>query len=629
MFVVKMPSTREYNAYRYLYSNADGDNAFASAETVLRFWQRNKQTLYKMLGEEHILTKKVTFERPRSELYADLEEMKREHRGFIYQYNEKVDALYPYQGYLWDLYDDDGNEILNEQKLLIQKKRDALMNMLSANAMIDNITSYAFDVEINKKKIVIPKGMKMMKALGKICEAMGLTEDFEAYRIAHSQVLNQKFLTGELCLSIHPMDYATASDNNQGWSSCMSWKESGCYRMGTVEMMNSPYVLCAYLKSEKNEMTFQDCVPGSETKGEMLKWNSKKWRAWIVVDEDIILCNRQYPYDNDAIATMAVEWARELAISNLGWDSYSIVDEHDIEAAGFEFWTNYMYNDIGCDHISCFNPDIEYGQKSINFSGEAVCQWCGEEIGYDDNYRDDNANAVVCDTCRQVYRCDECGRDITGCEEEYVDPDTGERLCADCYYERFVYCEVCQEYHRRDDSYNVTIPMNTVLHGTLLWDIAKRQDVRDYIGYPWSYHEGRDFSQLLRALRDSYEINICWDCLKEMGIDPDEDFISGNMRKYMYWCSSTENTFYHDVLDASKLSYEQFCKLVEWQTNPKYLRFPEQEEIQRKLFENYKTRVADLRLRYEVNNGSTYGMDGEEFKTMAGEYTAKAYALMA
>ena len=74
-------------------------------------------------------------------------------------------------------------------------------------------------------------------------------DEWEEIRLAHSQIFNTNKMTGTLCLSIHPLDYATASDNDNGWSSCMSWRDDGCYRMGTVEMMNSPMVICAYFAS--------------------------------------------------------------------------------------------------------------------------------------------------------------------------------------------------------------------------------------------------------------------------------------------------------------------------------------------------------------------------------------------
>jgi hypothetical protein len=100
-------------------------------------------------------------------------------------------------------------------------------------------------------KVTITLGMKFMKALGKVVEAYNLDQEmFEEFRIAHSQILNDKKLSGRLCLSIHPLDYMTMSDNESDWGSCMSWREGGCYRRGTVEMMTSPVVVVAYLKSE-------------------------------------------------------------------------------------------------------------------------------------------------------------------------------------------------------------------------------------------------------------------------------------------------------------------------------------------------------------------------------------------
>ena len=48
--------------------------------------------------------------------------------------------------------------------------------------------------------------------------------------------------------------------------------DEGSYRLGTVEMMNSPMVICAYL-SGKNQMDING----------VYEWNSKKWRAWAIV----------------------------------------------------------------------------------------------------------------------------------------------------------------------------------------------------------------------------------------------------------------------------------------------------------------------------------------------------------
>ena len=92
------------------------------------------------------------------------------------------------------------------------------------------------------------------------------------------------------------------STNDYNWNSCMDWTGSGEYRRGTVEMMNSPMVICAYLKSDVQQMHFNG-----------YEWPSKKWRAWIVVNKDAILCNRNYPYTNDNLAKVSFKVSPFLA----------------------------------------------------------------------------------------------------------------------------------------------------------------------------------------------------------------------------------------------------------------------------------------------------------------------------
>ena len=41
------------------------------------------------------------------------------------------------------------------------------------------------------------------------------------------------------------------SDNDYGWDSCMGWMNEGEYRLGTVEMMNSPCIVVAYIDGEE------------------------------------------------------------------------------------------------------------------------------------------------------------------------------------------------------------------------------------------------------------------------------------------------------------------------------------------------------------------------------------------
>ena len=145
-------------------------------------------------------------------------------------------------------------------------------------------------------KLTVPTGCKPVKMLGKINQLMfHLDESFENFRLAHSRILNSTKLHGQLCISIHPLDYMTMSDNDCDWDSCMSWKNEGSYRLGTVEMMNSPSVVVAYLESS---------TPMWLPKG---VWNNKKWRCLFIVTPDVITSVKGYPYNSNALNAIVIE----------------------------------------------------------------------------------------------------------------------------------------------------------------------------------------------------------------------------------------------------------------------------------------------------------------------------------
>ena len=180
----------------------------------------------------------------------------------------------------------------------------------------------------------------LLAATTNINSAVGFAteEEYEAFRIWHSMLFNSAKMTGNLCLSIHPLDYITMSENDEGWSSCMNWHDEGCYRRGTIEMMNSKYVLVAYVKSENNEIYM----------GNDNHWNSKKWRSLFYLDKDIITSIKGYPYQHPALVKVIIEKLEELAEANLGYmyghklrksdgeDSYLMWDEEAV---------NYWYTD--------------------------------------------------------------------------------------------------------------------------------------------------------------------------------------------------------------------------------------------------------------------------------------------
>lgn len=222
------------------------------------------------------------------------------------------------------------------------------------------------------KFITVQENSKVIKTIGKILQKypeITEQETWTEFVNTHSLVLNNKKVTGNLCLSIHPLDYVTASDNDSCWDSCMNWRDDGDYHGGTIEMMNSPYVVCAYLESE---------TPMNLGNG--MLWNNKKWRQFFIVHNDFIAAIKGYPVWNRELEAIVLAWLKELAekagYSYLPtlykWNTDKVVvidDDHDV-CLGFTTAGHAMYNDFynGNDYYAYIhNADIDnYNRHPFN-----------------------------------------------------------------------------------------------------------------------------------------------------------------------------------------------------------------------------------------------------------------------
>lgn len=299
----------------------------------------------------------------------------------------------------------------------------------------------------NGKKVILSNVAKTMKLLGKVSKELGLEKEFEQFRLAHSLYLNQKKIKGTLCLSIHPLDYMTMSDNANGWSSCMSWMEDGDYRGGTVEMMNSPCVVVAYLKSHDKELKWDN-----------QEWNSKLWRSLIIVHPDVITTIKGYPYQNEELAKTCVSWLRDLVMENLEDLGHDWAPFHaecikiqqcnnfvfDGQQYNIEFYCDRMYNDFGSvDHYGY----IAKGAKSrlrIKYSGPEECIVCGESSP---DFPDSNFVACCncCDSERYRYvECSECYNEFPPDDIYWVEDNP---LCPYCFENYAGECQLSGEYY--------------------------------------------------------------------------------------------------------------------------------------------------------------------------------------
>lgn len=420
-----------------LASEHNADKGRASVEHLLAPWNKAKsEYLEKLFGQNLIITKDIQYKEGEQELWAKMREFINNDERCLLFIN-KILNLYEKDYYEWGTPE--------------WKQKNFVCNLFSTSTLVDNkidlinkTGNNTFQLTLKDTTITIQQDMKPIRVITKIANSFGIgttpdendVTDLEYFRRRHSLALNQKALSGKLCLSIHPLDYMTMSDNSEGWSSCMSWYNDGEYKQGTVEMMNSPCVVVGYLASDSKQYRWNSKETGS--------WNSKKWRSLFIVDKDFIINIKSYPYNNDSLTKEAI---KELAkLSNWG----SIEPEHYNYYQNWRNNSNYkstignrqvviifgagaMYNDFGHNnHYMVVNPNNSEDiiDSCYWYSGTPECVWCGcvdtgligQSIG---------EGCLLCAQCEGRIYCECCGGAYVP-EDTYI-TEEGYRLCPYCY----------------------------------------------------------------------------------------------------------------------------------------------------------------------------------------------------
>lgn len=381
---------------------------------LLRYWSSEKENMFQMLGQKLIHSRDIEIEASEAEL-----------RELVYQ--RGLTFEHPFVC-----------DVRNFFAAHFDYSIKACINQLFyADTLASNIyTGKSYTIDFGDASYKMNKGCKVSKALQKINNLFVHSKHYEEFRLQHSMVRNVKRIKGMMCLSIHPLDFMTASDNNYKWDSCLSWSAHGDYRQGTITMMNSPYVVIAYIKGEDD----------------YCGWNNKKWRQFYIVDKKYITCLIQYPYENNYLSKLCLAELRSLAEQNLGWGPYT--QEPQSIKAGVnnyikELNTNitlalnftYMYNDFyGDGHFTYFSTGLKSETPVIiktNVEGVDQCMICGKANCID------HSGDLACFDCLPYSYC-------VGCEDREPINDLyevdGEYYCSHCY-DDLSYCCWTEEKH--------------------------------------------------------------------------------------------------------------------------------------------------------------------------------------
>ena len=488
-------------------------------QNVLHEWDSNKtSTLLKLMDNQLILRRPYTYVAQEEAVAAIIDKnLQNYNKGFLDWWNDLR----------WLLVKNSNITITcPTQKITIY---GFLLDFLNATTLAKN--SYQGENCIitfpSGTTMKVFHGMKPMKVISRfVQEYNGPEDEFERFRIWHSKQLNQKRMDGELCLSIHPLDYMTMSDNANDWSSCMRWMplrksitiNHGDYRGGTVSCMNSPYIVVAYLHNPEHKFKIE----------ENWEWNSKQWRELFIIHEEVINEVKGYCFQDENLTNTILMWLKELAAKNLGWvygnEEVNVSENVNTEEKPIYLLYNtgtFMYNDIGTlplhrgrvniDKI-LNNPSIQETKKDKNWSyffdvsygGKATCMCCGDLI----NSNNSNEDAVFCNDCDNIERCACCGAPLRNYETYWVD-EYDSPICEYCWenessYDAFEYDSA----HLISNMEDISLLLGYDENGEKVWS--------DYTVYCYQpqYNSGYQEAFYKEPYRDLYRTYVTINMIK-------------------------------------------------------------------------------------------------------------------
>lgn len=350
-----------------------------------------------------------------------------------------------------------------------------LTNFLSmqSEGFFDNKTTESYNCD----GISVPVGMKLGRALNLFSEYVSQC-DIDRIQVKMSMIIQENKITGQLCLSVHPLDYISMSETQHGWRSCHAL--DGDYRTGNLSYMVDPCTVIAYIKSDEDVILprFPSSVP----------WNNKKWRSLFFFDftNSLLWAGRQYPFSSEsALGCVTRELFEPLnffseslrlsrSIFNTSW-SHAVGNEFKLgnedchldydavyirgelfpiktfieDASGSMQYNDLLYSSYYKPYFLRFVPIMMDITPKLNISkpmmvgGEAPCVCCGKRpIAH--------SEVMLCNEClmeetsimtEDMSICDGCGTRMFSEDTYYFDDHC---FCRTCYNELHIEpCSVC------------------------------------------------------------------------------------------------------------------------------------------------------------------------------------------
>lgn len=409
----------------FKYSQGLNENLELNIESLLEKWKKSKEKFFKMFGNQYI------YEYP-EEVQFTLSDSAKQAR--FEEFASTIRNVY-------------GNDRLFH--FLETVNQDFYLNKLSS------------DYFLNSRGDKIKKGTKIIKAFKYFEEDAGT---LRLLQDAASTLIQENKVKGKLCLSVHPLDFLSISENTYHWHSCHNLQ--GDYRAGNLSYMTDEVTFICYLKGEENVK-----LPSFPPE---VKWNSKKWRTLLFLHPQnlYIFAGRQYPFScmtgldlvlsvlrKDILEAFCFrnwenDWFREVNGKKLHTKNIVIDGEVFPDTELILNNKNSMaYNDL-LNSTVYLNPYISRshnywvwrhteGDTSITIGDEVKCIHCGESLV-------EHSNSLMCPECDlkhgtefndTIGKCTHCGRRII--INDAYDVGGYDYLCQDCYESSCFICDAC------------------------------------------------------------------------------------------------------------------------------------------------------------------------------------------
>ena len=346
----------------------------------------------------------------------------------------------------------------------------SLRNFLDANyeGFFENRVVADYTVQVGGQDKIITKGSKILKAFKYFIKN---ESERKQYQDLASMAIQDGKIKGKLCLSVHPLDYLSSSENTYNWRSCHAL--DGEYRAGNLSYMTDKSTIVCYLKGEEDAQ-----LPNFP---QNIKWNSKKWRMLLFLSDEwnAMFAGRQYPMMIPSILDKIQLVARIcLGLSTYGsWSGW-----HDDQITQFNYKdkkdeiylrnpyipmgnriypihnlikdgeNTYHYNDLL--KSSCYTPMYCWNKSD---TGAGIHFHIGEEVKclHCNEYKFSDSDNIFCDGCCQRYggdgcTCSDCGNWVR--EDNLIYIDYQDRyICRYCYEHYYSICDNCDGIYENDD----------------------------------------------------------------------------------------------------------------------------------------------------------------------------------